>query len=337
MKTIKLCISAIFLLVLCSFSSAFRQVDPLSSWNDGPAKQAIIDFVKSTTGKGSSDFVPLDERIAVFDQDGTLWVEKPIYTQTRYCLDRISVLARDNPGLKNTEPFKTVLKGSQEAVLNLSLPVQVKIIIACLTGMPVEVFQDEVRNWITTAKNNRWNRLYTQLAYLPMLEVLHYLRSNGYKTYIATGGSQDFVRVYAKLAYGIPPEQVIGTATEKSYRYDKNGEPFLRVEPRFLFYDNYNGKPKGIQLMIGRHPYAAFGNSIGDREMLEYTYSGKGKRLAMLVLHDDAEREYAYGPAKGLPDSKVGTFTQALYDEAKKKGWVVISMKNDWKRIFSFE
>ena len=191
--------------------------------------------------------------------------------------------------------------------------------------------------WLAEAKDPRWKRPYTELTYLPMQEVLKYLRANGYKTYIVTGGGQDFVRVYAEQVYGIPPEQVVGTAAGTKYGYDKSGKPFLTKEPKLLLNDDNAGKPEGIHLMIGRRPYAAFGNSTGDRQMLEYTGAGDGARLMMLVLHDDATREYAYGPAQGLPDTKVGTFTQALYDEATKKGWTVISMKNDWKTIFLFE
>ena len=198
-------------------------------------------------------------------------------------------------------------------------------------------FNREVSKWLTAAKDPRWKRPYTELTYQPMQEVLKYLRANGYKTYIVTGGGQDFVRLYSEKVYGIPPEQVVGTAGATKYGYDKNGKPFLYKEPKLLLNDNDAGKPEGIHLMIGRRPYAAFGNSTGDQQMLEYTGAGDGARLMMLVLHDDAKREYAYGPAQGLPDTKVGTFTQALYDEAKKKGWTVISMKNDWKKIFSFD
>ena len=212
-----------------------------------------------------------------------------------------------------------------------------EILAATLSGMTVEEFQAEVKKWLATAKHPRWKRPYTELIYQPMLEVLKYLRANGYKTYIVTGGGQDFVRVYAEQVYGIPPEQVVGTAGGTKYGYDKDGRPILTKEPKLLLNDNDAGKPEGIHLMIGRRPYAAFGNSTGDQQMLEYTTAGDGARLVMLVLHDDAEREYAYGPAEGLPDTKVGTFTQALYDEAKKRGWVVISMKNDWRRVFPFD
>ena len=309
----------------------------LASWNDGPAKQAIIDFVRATTDASSSKFVPPQERIATFDQDGTLWVEHPMYTQVIYCLDRVPAVVAQKPQLKNREPFKTVLSGDREAMAKLSLPELEEILIATLTGMPVEVFEAEAKKWIETAKHPRWGRLYTELTYQPMLEVLQYLRANGYKTYIVTGGGQDFVRVSSQQLYGIPPEQVVGTASGTKYGYGKDGKPFLTKEPKLLLNDNNAGKPEGIHLEIGRRPCAAFGNSTGDRQMLEYTGAGDGARLMMLLLHDDAQREYAYGPAQGLPDTKVGTFTQALYDEAKKDGWTVISMKNDWKRIFAFD
>jgi phosphoserine phosphatase len=217
------------------------------------------------------------------------------------------------------------------------LPELEKVLVATLTGMTTEQFQAEVKKWLASAKDPRWHRPYTELTYQPMQEVLRYLRANGYKTYIVTGGGIDFVRVYSEQAYGIPPEQVVGSALETKYGYDKEGKPMLTKEPKLMLNDNDAGKPEGIHLMIGRRPHAAFGNSPGDQQMLEYTKAGDGARLAMLVLHDDAKREYAYGPALGMADTKVGTFTQALYDEAKKDGWTVISMKQDWKRVFAFE
>jgi phosphoglycolate phosphatase-like HAD superfamily hydrolase len=309
----------------------------LASWNDGAAKQAIFDFVRATIDRSSPSYVLPDDRIAVFDQDGTLWVEHPMYTQVVFCLERVPAVVAAKPSLKNIEPFKTVLSGNREAMAKLTMRDLEKIATATLTGMAVEEFAAEVRKWLETARHPRWNRPYTDLAYQPMLEVLRYLRDNAYKTFIVTGGGQDFVRVYAQQVYGIPPEQVVGTALGTKFGYEKDGKPFLTKEPKLLLNDDHAGKPEGIHLMIGKRPYAAFGNSTGDREMLEWTAAGAGARLKMLVLHDDATREYAYGPAAGLPDTKVGTFTPALYDEANKNGWTVISMKKDWRRIFAFE
>jgi phosphoglycolate phosphatase-like HAD superfamily hydrolase len=311
--------------------------DPLPSWNDGPAKQEIVGFVQATTTSGSLQFVPPEERIATFDQDGTLWVEKPMYTQVIYCLQRVGVLAEKKPELKTKEPFKTVLSRDVEAIAKLTKKDLEEILMATLTGMTTDQFHAEVNQWLAGAKNHRWNRLYTDLTYEPMQEVLQYVRDNGFKTYVVTGGGQDFVRVYAEQIYGIPPGQIVGTMGGVSYGYDKDGKPVLTKEPKLLLNDDNAGKPEGIHMMIGRRPYVAFGNSVGDRQMLEYTKAGDGARLAMLVLHDDEKREYAYGPAQGLPESKVGTFTQELYDQAQKDGWTVISMKNDWKRIFAFE
>lgn len=313
------------------------QTDPLASWNEGPTKQAIVEFVRATTDPASPSFVPPAERIATFDQDGTLWVEQPIYSQVKYCLERVPAIVQAKPELANKEPFKTVMSGNREAIAKLPMKDLEAILMATLTGMSVDDFQKEVRTWLEKAKDPRWKRPYTELTYYPMQQLLEYLRANGFKTYIVTGGGQDFVRVYSEDTYGIPPEQVVGTAGATKYGYDASGKPFLTKEPKLLLNDNDAGKPEGIHLMIGRRPYAAFGNSTGDQQMLEYTKAGDGKRLAMLVLHDDAKREYAYGPAQGLPDSKVGTFTPKLYDEAQKSGWIVISMKNDWKRIFAFD
>ncbi len=331
--------AALFPIPFLRIPSALAQDagNQLTSWNDGPAKQAIIEFVHATTDHASPKFVPPEERIATFDQDGTLWVEHPMYTQVIYCLERVPTVVAQKPELKEREPFKIVLSGNHEEMAKLSLHDLEEILFATLTGMPVEVFEAEAKKWIETAKHPRWKRLYTDLTYQPMLEVLQYLRANGYRTYIVTGGGQDFVRVYSQQVYGIPPEQVVGTAGGTKYGYDKDGKPFLTKEPKLLLNDNDAGKPEGIHLEIGRRPHAAFGNSTGDRQMLEYTGAGDGTRLMMLVLHDDAQREYEYGPARGLPDTKVGTFTQELYDEATKDGWTVISMKNDWKRIFAFE
>jgi hypothetical protein len=316
---------------------ATAQSDPLPSWNDGPAKEAIVKFVQATTDAASPNFVPLAERIATFDQDGTLWVEHPIYTQVVYCFDRVSAVVKEKPELANEEPFKTVLSGDREAIGKLSMDDLLKIVGATLTGMDVDTFRDEVTAWIAAARDPRWKRPFTDLTYLPQIELLKYLRANGFKTYIVTGGGQDFVRVYSERVYGIPPEQVIGSIGGVSYQYDKDGRPVLIKEPKLLLNDDNAGKPEGIHIEIGRRPHLAFGNSIGDRQMCEYTKAGDGARLAMLVLHDDAAREYAYGPARGLPDTKIGRFPQELDDEATKDGWFVVSMKDDWRRIFAFE
>jgi phosphoglycolate phosphatase-like HAD superfamily hydrolase len=309
----------------------------LPSWNEGPAKQAILDFVRDTTDQANPNFVSPEERIVTFDQDGTLWVEHPVYSQMMYCLDRVPVLAAQKPTLKNVEPFKTVLSGNRQEIAKLSMRDLEKIIVATLTGMTTDEFEAEGKKWLATARDPRWKRPYTELTYKPMQEVMAYLRANGFKTYIVTGFGQDFVRLYSQQVYRIPPEQVVGSALAVKYDYDKDGKPILIKEPKLMLNDNDAGKPEGIHLMIGRRPNASFGNSTGDQQMLEYTGAGDGARLAMLVLHDDATREYAYGPAQGLPDTKIGTFSPALYAEAKKKNWTVISMKNDWRKVFSFE
>jgi len=317
-------------LLVCGHAVA--QTDPLPSWNDGAAKMAIVEFVKTTTEKSSPKFVPPEARIAVFDQDGTLWVEYPMYSQVVYCLDRVPAVVKAKPDLAQVDPFKTVLSGNREAMAKFTMPQWEMILAATLTGMTVDEFTAEAKKWLESAKDPRWKRSYTELTYLPMQEVLKYFRANGYKTYIVTGGGQDFVRLYSDKVYGIPPEQVVGSAGGTKFGYDKSGKPRLIKEPELLLRNDSTGKPEGIHLMIGRRPYAAFGNSIGDKQMLEYTQAGDGARLMMLVHHDDDKREYAYGPK-----SKVGTFTDALMGEAKKKNWTVISMKDDWKQIFAFD
>ncbi len=328
------------LALLLASAMAFAQTDPLPSWNDGVAKKAIVDFVQATITPGSPQFVPPPERIATFDQDGTLWVEHPIYTQVMYVLESVPALVKAKPELAKVAPYSTVLdllKGDRAAMEKLTEADLFKLLAATSTGISVETFQADAKKWLAEAKHPRWKKPYTELTYLPMQEVLKYLRANGYRTYIVTGGGQDFVRVYSEATYGIPPEQVVGTAGGTKYGYGKDGKPFLTKEPKLLLNDDKAGKPEGIHLMIGRRPVAAFGNSDGDRQMLEYTKAGAGARLSMIVMHDDARREYAYGPAKGLPATKVGAFTQALYDQAGKQGFVVISMKDDWKKIFAFE
>ncbi len=242
-----------------------------------------------------------------------------MYTQFVYCLQRVPTVVAKKPELKNVEPFKTVLSGDKAAMAKLTMPDLEKILAATLSGMTVQEFNGQVKQWLATAKDPRWHHPYTDLVYQPMREVMLYLRANGYRTYIVTGGGQDFVREYADEVYGVPPEQIVGTAGETKFGYDKDGAPILTKEPKPFLINDGPGKPVGIHLVIGRRPYAAFGNSGGDRQMLEYTRAGEGARLAMLVLHDDAKREYAYGPAQKLPDSKIGTFPQTLYDEAKTK------------------
>ena len=307
--------------------------DPLASWNDGAAKKAIVDFVKTTTEKGNPKFVPAEDRIATFDQDGTTWVSHPIYSQVLFIFDRVVALAPQHPEWKTKQPFKAVITGDKEAMAKFTLKDIEALVLATHTGMTAEAFQSIVKDWMATAKHPRFDKLYSQMVYQPMLEVMRYLRDNGYKTYIVTGGGQDFVRAYAQQVYGIPPEQIIGSALTTQYEY-KDGQGILMREPKLLLNNDFAGKPEDIYLFLGRHPKAAFGNSTGDRQMLEYTQAGGGGSLEMLVLHDDAKREYAYGPAQGLPDSKIGTFPQSLYDEANAKGWTVISMKDDWKQIF---
>lgn len=327
----------IFSLLLVVMSMTYAQphpqaVDPLPSWNNGKAKQAILDFVQTTTDKTNPNYLPLEERIATFDQDGTVWVEQPMYTQLIFAFDRIFALAPQHPEWKTTEPFKSILNHDQSAMAKFNEVDLEKIVLATHAGMTIEAFAKTVRNWLATAKDPRWHRSYTQLIYQPMLEVLNYLRANGYKTYIVTGGGQDFVRVYADQVYGIPSEQIIGSALQTQYHYDKQKQGMLIKTSKLLLNNNYAGKPEDIYLFIGKQPAAAFGNSTGDQQMLEYTQTGHPRHLMMLVHHDDAKREYRY-----RPNSKIGTFSAALMKEAQQNGWIIISMQRDWKRIFPFE
>ena len=311
--------------------------DPLPSWNDGPARQAILDFVRATTDRSNRDYVPPQERIATFDQDGATWAEHPMYSQVLFAFDRVAALALQHPEWKTIEPFRAVLTGDKDIIETFTPKDIEAIVFATHTGMAPDVFQKIVADWMATATHPRFNRPYPQMVYQPMLELIRYLQGNGYRTYIVTGGGQAFVRAYAQQVYGIPPENIIGSAIETKYAYDDAGQGILIREPKVLLDNNFSGKPEDIYLFLGRRPRAAFGNSTGDRQMLEYAQAGGGRRLNQLVLHDDAQREYAYGPAQGLPDTKVGTFSQELYDEAKAKGWTVISMKKDWKRVFPDE
>jgi phosphoglycolate phosphatase-like HAD superfamily hydrolase len=323
----------LLLIALVVAAPALADDDPLPSWNDGTAKQAIIDFVSAATDEQGSAFVPVEDRIATFDQDGTLWVEHPIYAQAVFALDRVKTLAPDHPNWATEEPFKSVIAGDPNAMAKFSEGDWQKLIAASHAGMTTEAFKQIVTDWLAGATRAHFDRPFTDLIYQPMLEVMALLRDNGFRTYIVTGGGQEFVRVYSDRVYGVPVEQVVGSSIKVNYE-ERDGKPVLMREPDVFFIDDGPGKAVGINLFIGKRPYAAFGNSGGDKEMLAWTGAGQGVRLMMLVLHDDAKREYAYGPAEGLPDTKVGTFSQALYDEAQTKGWVVISMKDDWNRIF---
>ena len=319
---------------LVAFSvSALAQTDPLPSWNDGAARQAIVAFVKDTTTQGSPKFVPPGERIATFDNDGTLWAEQPMYVQGLFALDRVKALAPQHPEWKTQEPFASLLKGDLAGALAGGDKAMLEIVMATHAGMTTDEFQKIVKDWIATARNPVTKRPVLEMVYQPMVELLAYLRAHGYKTFIVSGGGIEFMRPWAEQVYGVPPEQVIGSSIKTKYEMT-DGQSVLMRLPELNFIDDKVGKPVGINQHIGRRPIAAFGNSDGDQQMLEYATSGSGKRFAMLVLHDDAKREFAYGPANGLPDSKVGTFTPALYDEAKQRGWIVISMQKDWKRVF---
>jgi phosphoserine phosphatase len=307
--------------------------DPLPSWNDGPARQSIINFVTKVTTPGSPDFVPVPERIAVFDNDGTLWCEQPMPVQLYFALDRVKALAPSHPEWKTKEPFASILKGDLKTALAGGDHALVELLMATHTGNTTGEFEKIVKDWIATAKHPQTGRLFTDMTYQPMLEVLAYLRANGFKNFIVSGGGIEFMRPWAEQVYGIPPEQVVGSSVKTKFEM-RDGKAVLVRLPELNFNDDKADKPVGINQHIGRRPIAAFGNSRGDQEMLEYTQSGPGARFELLVLHDDAAREYAYGPAQGLPDVKLGAFTQALYDQAKQSGWTVVSMKHDWKTVF---
>ncbi len=309
---------------------AARAADPLPSWNDTAAKKAVVEFVQKVTGEGSPDFVPAAERIAVFDNDGTLWSEQPIYVQLAFTLDRVKALAPQHPEWKEEEPFASLLKGDLKSALAGGEPAALEILKATHAGMTTDEFAKTVGDWIATAKHPKTGRLFIEMIYQPMLELLDYLRANGFKTFIVSGGGIDFMRPWAEKAYGIPPEQVIGSSIKTKYEI-RDGKPVLVRLPELNFFDEKTGKPVGIHTYIGRRPIAAFGNSDGDREMLQWTASGGGARFMALVHHTDGEREGAYDRT-----SSVGRLDKAL-DEAKARGWTIISMKDDWKRIFPFD
>ena len=321
-------IATLALLLGAAYASA---QDPLPSWNDGPVKQAIVSFVEKVTKDGSPDFVPPPERVATFDNDGTLWCEQPMYFQLFFALDRMKTLAPQHPEWKTKEPFASLLKGDVKGALAGGEHAILEIIVATHAGMTTADFEKIVADWIATAKHPKFKRPYTECIYQPMVELLAYLRANGFKTFIVSGGGIEFMRPWTEKVYGVPPEQVVGSSIKTKYEM-RGGKPVLMRLPEMNFIDDKAGKPVGINSHIGRRPIAAFGNSDGDQQMLEYTQGGDGARLMMLVHHDDAAREFAYGA-----ESKIGTFSDALMAEAKKNSWIVISMKDDWKKIFAFE
>jgi phosphoserine phosphatase len=314
------------LLVLPLLAAA---ADPLPSWNDTTPKKAILAFVAGATTKGAPGYVSPDERIAVFDNDGTLWAEQPMYFQLLFALDRVKALAPQHPEWKTKEPFASLLKGDVKAVLAGGDKAILEIIMATHTGMTTDEFEQIVKQWIATARHPVTKRPYTEMVYQPMLELLTYLRANGFKTYIVSGGGVEFMRPWTEKIYGIPPEQVVGSRFRTRFEL-RNGEPVLVRLPAIDLIDDKEGKPVGISQEIGRRPVAAFGNSDGDLQMLQYTTAGAGSRFGLLVHHTDGAREWAYDR-----HSPVGQLNQAL-DEAKAKGWTVVDMKTDWKQIFPF-
>lgn len=301
--------------------------DPLPSWNNTSAKQDIIAFVEKTTDASSLDYIPPAERIAVFDNDGTLWSEKPMYFQLIYVLDQIKAQASEHPEWQTQEPYASVIKGDYAGAINQGEKALLTLAMATHSGMTAEEFRQSVRGWLETARHPETGMLYTEMVFQPMLELLAYLRANGYKTYIVSGGGIDFLRVFAEKTYGIPPEQVVGTTLKAKYEV-RDGKPVIIKEPEIVLVDDKAGKPVGIYQYIGRRPFFAAGNSDGDYQMLQYTTTGEGARFGLLVHHTDAEREWAYDR-----DSHVGKLVKGLED-APKFGWLVVDMKEDWARIY---
>jgi len=327
-------VACTILVLLAAARSFAAQDDPLPSWNEGAAKSAILEFVNRTTTQGSADFVAPGERVATFDQDGTLWVEQPLYSQALFAVDRLIALAPQHPEWTKTEPFKSVLAGDRAAMSKFSEKDWIEIVAVTHAGMSNADFEAIVANWLPRSKNPIFGGPVTELTYQPMREVMELLRANGFQTWIVTGGGQEFVRVYGQQVYGVPTEQVIGSSIVTRYEM-KDGKPVLMRDAALFFNDDKDGKAIGIDRFIGKRPQIAFGNTAGDKEMLQWTTAGDGLRLGFLLLHDDMQREVAYGPANGLPATAVGTFSQALMDTAKASGWTVISMKNDWNRVFT--
>ncbi|MFZ4286422.1 HAD family hydrolase [Variovorax sp. HJSM1_2] len=301
--------------------------DPLPSWNDTGPKKAIVAFVEKVSTQGSADFVPLPERIATFDNDGTLWSEQPVYFQFAFVIERIKILAPKHPEWKTKEPFASILKGNMKGVLASGEKGVVSLLAATHAGMTTDEFEQAVNDWAVSAKHPKTGKLYTEMVFQPMLELLNYLRDNGFKTYIVSGGGIEFMRPWAERIYGIPPEQVVGSSG--GLKFEMRGNvPVLVKLPTLVLNDDKEGKPVGIQRHIGRRPIAAFGNSDGDLQMLQWTTAGSGARFALYVHHTDADREWAYDRK-----SHIGKLDKGL-DEATAKGWTVVDMKNDWKKVF---
>jgi phosphoglycolate phosphatase-like HAD superfamily hydrolase len=323
--------AAMTILLGAASRPAVAQADPLPSWTDGAAKRAIIDFVTRVAGRSGRDFVPAERRIATFDNDGTLWSEQPVYFQVAFAIDRVRAMAPQRPDWKNKEPFKAVLSGDTAALAKLSQRDLLEIVEETHSGMTVEEFEETVLRWLASARHPRFNRPYTDLVYQPMLELLAYLRANGFKTFIVSGGGIDFMRPWVDKIYGIPPEQVVGSSGETEFLRTADGKAELVKLPRVEFIDDGPGKPAAINRFIGLRPILAFGNSDGDQQMLEWSATGTGARLEGLVHHTDAEREWAYDR-----DSSVGRLDKA-WDEAVDRGWLIIDMKRDWKVIYPFD
>jgi len=301
--------------------------EPLASWKDSPAKTAITDFVEAVTTEDSPAYITPTERIAVFDNDGTLWAEQPFYFQLAYAIDRVKALADEHPEWKEEEPFASILKGDLKGVAASGHEGLLKLIMATHAGMTEDEFRSTVKDWLATAKHPETGRLFVSMTYQPMLELLDYLRANGFKTFIVSGGGIDFIRVFSEEAYGIPPEQVMGSSIEATYEV-RDGKPVVVKVAEIDLIDDKAGKPVGIHRQIGRRPVMAFGNSDGDFEMLEYTTGGDGARLGVLIHHTDAEREFAYDR-----DSPIGKLDRGL-DEADERGWLIVDMKEDWNTIY---